>query len=89
MKPGIKTTEFWITVALIAVSLGAAVLGQMDAEWAVSLAAILALAYKIGRILLKLRGFDTTDADALRTVIQQEIGFIMADKQKALPVDPQ
>lgn len=86
MKPGIKTTEFWITLTLIVVSLAAAVLGEMDTSWAVSLAAILALGYKIGRILLKLRGFDTSDADAIRNVIQQEVGFIMAEKRKAEPI---
>lgn len=53
MKPGYKTTEFYVTVATIVGSLVTAISGGLPADWAASVSGGLAAAYAIARAVAK------------------------------------
>lgn len=55
MKPGWKTTEFWVLVALAVGELSAALAGALPPEWAAVLLTVSGIAYKISRALVKLK----------------------------------
>lgn len=56
MKPGIKTTEFWITTLTIVGTVGTALAGVLPASIAVPVAAIASGAYAVARGLAKKGG---------------------------------
>lgn len=53
MKPGYKTTEFYVTIATILGSLTAAVSGGLPPEWAAGVSGGLGVAYAIARAIAK------------------------------------
>ena len=58
MKSGQRTTEFWLTMLVNVALLAAALLGKIEAEWAVVAAAIANGIYTAGRNYLKGRQGD-------------------------------
>lgn len=64
MKSGVRTSEFWIALVLIACEAALALAEVLPAEWAATLAAVTAIAYKVLRTLLKFRAMEI-DADTL------------------------
>ena len=53
MKSGIKTTEFWVTIATIIGSSAAAVQHILDPKYAVFASSLSAMAYAISRAIAK------------------------------------
>ncbi|GAG43316.1 unnamed protein product, partial [marine sediment metagenome] len=49
MKPGLKTTEFWMTMAFHASAAALVALGQVDAQWAVAASGIVQAIYSFSR----------------------------------------
>lgn len=49
MKPGYKTTEFWITIATVAASLFGAAENVLPKQWALVAAALSSACYSIAR----------------------------------------
>lgn len=56
LKPGIKSSEFWITLSLGMGSVLLGALGQIDGTWAAAAATILGAVYTAGRTLAKSKG---------------------------------
>ena len=56
MKPGLKTTEFWILILTIIGSIAAALEGTLDPKYAALAASISSAAYSISRGLSKAKG---------------------------------
>lgn len=56
VKPGWKSTEFWVTVALIGGNFLSAVGGALPDKWAAGFATAAGVAYKISRGLAKING---------------------------------
>jgi hypothetical protein len=52
-KPGIITTEFWMTMIVHASGLTLAMLGKIDAQWAIAASAIVQAVYTWGRSFIK------------------------------------
>ena len=65
MKPGIKTSEMWLMVCVIASLVLGAVCGKMDPNIAGALSAIIAVAYNYFRTDLKKQGVDDADIQVL------------------------
>lgn len=55
-KPGIRTTEFWITVATDVALLATAIQGSLSPKWAAIASAVSVAAYSIARGLAKQGG---------------------------------
>ena len=53
LKPGLKTTEFWVSAGIIGLTLLNAALGQLPASDATRYAAIVGGVYTVSRFLLK------------------------------------
>jgi hypothetical protein len=85
MKPGIRTTEFWVALGVILLAVALAVLQQIPTEWAASAASIVAAVYVVARTVLKLsgRGALVDEAETVRKTVQEEVAFALAEKQKA------
>lgn len=60
MKPGWKTSEFWILVATAIGELAAAGAGALPPKWAAALLTISGVAYKASRALAKLNSKDVS-----------------------------
>lgn len=54
MKPGLKTTEFWLTIATDVGLLATALAGALPAKWAAVAVGVAQLAYAFSRGLAKL-----------------------------------
>jgi len=54
VKPGIKTTELWLAIAVIALDTAGALSGILPPEWAATLATGTAALYKIVRMFTKM-----------------------------------
>jgi hypothetical protein len=85
MKPGIKSTEFWVAMGVILLAVAAAVLQQIPAEWAATAASIVGAIYVIARTALKLsgQGAIVDEAEAVRQTVREEVSFALAEKRKA------
>jgi hypothetical protein len=55
VKPGYRTSEFWLTCLVVILSFGAEIAGLFPDRWAASIGAAVAIAYKITRLILKLQ----------------------------------
>ena len=53
MKPGWKTTEFWLTLMVHAGGAALTIMGQIEAVWAVGASAVVQSLYTWGRSYLK------------------------------------
>lgn len=53
VKPGIKSTEFWLVLAANVIALALAMLGKLDAEWAITTCTVLTALYTAVRHRLK------------------------------------
>ncbi|MBB5351073.1 hypothetical protein HNR46_001307 [Haloferula luteola] len=51
--PGIKTTEFWLVLALNLIAVALAALDAVDAKWALGVSAVLNTIYGMGRSWVK------------------------------------
>ena len=85
MKPGIKSTEFWVAMGVIGLAVAGAVLQQIPAEWAATAASIVGAIYVVARTVLKVSGNSALvgEAEAVRETVREEISFALATKRKA------
>lgn len=89
MKPGAKTTEFYVVCAVIVLAVLSTVLNEIPAPWAATIAAVLGALYAISRTLLKLRGMGAQAdlAESLRDIVGKEISFALKDKRRAEEIE--
>jgi hypothetical protein len=53
LKPGIKTTEFWLSTAGVFITAGLTVLDQLSAGWAITATTVLTALYNLLRFAQK------------------------------------
>lgn len=53
MKPGFKTSEFWVVILNIVGSASASIAGVLDPKWAALAASVSTIAYAFSRAFIK------------------------------------
>lgn len=87
MKPGWRTTEFWLTAAVIVLGALAAAAERIPFEWAAAVAGACGALYQVSRTLLKLagKGEATAAGDELRAAVRDEVAVALS--RRAAPVN--
>lgn len=81
-KDGWKTTEFWVNLVIILITLFAGVMGMLPAALVAQTMAALAVIYTIARTIVKVTPSSKDDE------VVERIGAVLAEKLGIKPTDP-
>jgi hypothetical protein len=87
MKPGIRSTEFWLTVGIIALAIAGSLAEIVPSGWAVKVSGIAGALYAVLRTVLKLTGHGAAvDISAqVRDAVRTELKTALAKPATAAP----